>query len=125
MPERRRLPNTRNSITARLLMRHSGGELKIYVTVGLYDDGKPGEIFLKADKLGSTVSGLLDALAISMSIGLQNGAPMDHFTSKLINMRFEPEGMVTLNDKSDFASSIVDAVGKWLDKKFPKPDHQT
>jgi ribonucleoside-diphosphate reductase alpha chain len=120
MSERRRLPDTRDSITRKIAIRHAAGETKIYITVGLYEDGKPGEVFLKADRMGTSISGLLDALAIALSIGLQSGVPLSHFTRKLANMRFEPEGQ-TGDPDLRYATSLVDVVARWLEKRFPEP----
>jgi ribonucleoside-diphosphate reductase alpha chain len=125
MTERRRLPDERKSITRKLRINHSTeagtpATLDIYLHVGLYDDGTPGELFLKADKMGSTVSGLLDALAMSVSIGLQGGVSLGLYTSKMRGMKFEPAGMTGDADLG-IAHSIVDAVARWLEKKFPPP----
>lgn len=120
--ERRRLSDTRNSLTKKISIKHAtdGGtveEVDVYITVGLYDDGKPGEIFVKVGKMGSTVSGLVDAFSICMSIGLQSGVPLEWFVTKLRGMRFEPEG-ATNDPNIRRASSLVDAVMRWLDLKF-------
>jgi ribonucleoside-diphosphate reductase alpha chain len=118
--ERKRLPDTRRSITRKLTITYPSPDgsmlvLKMYVTVGFYDDGAPGEIFIRADHMGSTVSGLLDALAVSMSIGLQSGVPINWYIDKLKNMRFEPEGPTNDPDIKR-STSIVDAVARWLEK---------
>lgn len=129
---RRRLPDTRKSVTRKLTIRYSNSDgddgapvmddLDIYVIVGLYPEGNPGEVFLKAGRMGSTVSGLLDALAISLSIGLQSGVPLHRYTSKLKSMRFEPSGTTGDPDMRRVAS-IVDAVSRWLDSRFnPQPE---
>jgi len=126
-PQRRKLPDTREGVTKKILLQYpeeveSGdpkiAELRIYVTTSTYPDtGKLGEVFLKADRQGTTISGLLDALSISLSIGLQHGVPLEQYTSKFRNMRFAPKGATpTLACKR--ASSIVDALAFWLDSKY-------
>jgi ribonucleoside-diphosphate reductase alpha chain len=124
MTERKRLPDTRQSVTRKLTIRHAEGELDIYVIVGLYEDGTPGELFCKAGKMGGTVSGLLDALSISISLGLQHGVPLQSYTSKLRGMRFEPSG-ATPDPDIRIAGSIVDLVARWLDTKFPGAGEKT
>lgn len=110
---RRRLPSTRHSLTHKFeIAGHEG-----YVTVGLYDDGAPGEIFVRMAKEGSTLSGLLDDAATSMSLALQYGVPLHVLTSKKIGSRFEPSGF-TGNPDIPFALSIVDYIGRWLDLTF-------
>lgn len=127
MTERVRLPDTRESITRKITITHSRNgdgsteELDIYVIVGLYPDGRPGEVFIRAGKIGGTISGLLDALAVCLSIGLQSGVPLDYFTVKLRGMRFEPSGAVNLPDARR-TSSIVDAIMRWLESRFLSPD---
>lgn len=96
------------------------GTEKGYITVGLYPDGSPGEIFLRMDKEGSTLSGFADSLAIAISIALQHGVPLDAFTSKLKYMQFEPDGVTSRADIRPVAQSIVDYVAHWLDAKFLK-----
>lgn len=120
--ERRRLPDTRASVTKKISINHLNEDqvvntLDVYVTVGLYDDGSPGEIFVRAGKMGSTVSGLLDSVCICMSIGLQSGVPIDWFVTKLKGMRFEPEG-TTSDPKIRRAGSMIDAIMRWLEMRF-------
>jgi ribonucleoside-diphosphate reductase alpha chain len=104
-PTRRRLPRRRNSRTTQFKI----GEVSGYFTVGHYDDGQPGELFLKVAKQGSTLSGVLDALAISVSLGLQNGVPLVEFVRKFTHLRFEPAGL-TNDEELRFATSILDHV---------------
>jgi len=119
---RKHLPDTRPSITRKITIVHTHDEklfeTEIYATVGLYEDGKPAEIFLKAGKMGETLSGLMDALSIALSIGLQHGIPLEEYTSKFTNMRFHPAGK-TGDPEMRSVSSVIDAVARWLDKKFP------
>jgi len=96
-------------------------DVKIYIQVGLYPDtGKPGEIFLKADKMGSTISGLLDALSMSISVALQAGVPLEWFVEKMKNLQFEPAGTTNIPGIRK-ATSIVDGLARWLEIKFLPP----
>ncbi len=116
---RRRLPDERRSITHKFeIGPHQG-----YLTVGLYDDGTPGEIFLTMSKEGSVLSGLVDAFATSISIGLQYGVPLKVFVAKFAHMRFEPAGD-TKNPNIPVATSIVDYVFRWLALKFLTPEER-
>jgi hypothetical protein len=177
MTERKRMPDTRDSITQKLHIRYASedgqmewlverlrdklrriGELamsgqgrdelrtisslanepetppaglqdvKIYIQVGLYPNtGKPGEIFLKADKMGSTISGLLDALSMSISVALQAGVPLEWFVEKMKNLQFEPAGTTNIPGIRK-ATSIVDGLARWLEIKFlpsQPPDKNT
>ncbi len=113
VPRRRKLPDERMSITHKLAV--AGHEA--YVHVGLYDDGRPGEIFIKMSKEGSTLSGVMDTLALSLSMNLQYGVPLEVLCEKLINTRFEPMGM-TSNREIPMVKSIMDYLGRWLALKF-------
>lgn len=94
-------------------------DIKVYIQVGLYPDTSlPGEIFLKSDRMGSTISGLLDALSMSISVALQSGVPLRWFVEKMKNMQFLPAGPTT-DPKIKFATSIVDGLAKWLEYRFP------
>jgi len=177
MTERKRIPDTRDSITQKLHIRYASedgqmewlverlrdklrriGELaingqdrdelmaisglvnepetpptslqdvKIYIQVGLYPDtGKPGEIFLKTVKMGSTISGLLDALSMSISVALQAGVPLEWFVEKMKNLQFEPAGTTNIPGIRK-ATSIVDGLARWLEIKFlssPPPSKDT
>lgn len=112
-PMRKRLPNERKAITHKFEV----GGMEGYVTVGMYDDGKPGEIFITIAKEGSTISGLMDAFATAVSIGLQYGVPLETFIEKFSHMRFDPAGM-TQNPQIPFAKSIVDYIFRYLASKF-------
>lgn len=116
---RRRLSDERRSITHKFnIGSHEG-----YITVGLYDDGTPGEIFITMAKEGSVISGLMDSFATSVSIGLQYGVPLDVLVNKFVHMRFEPSGY-TGNPKIRIAKSIIDYVFRWLAMKFLSPESQ-
>ena len=160
MTERKRMPDTRDSITQKLHIRYANEEgqmewlverlrdklrrisdlaphekiteiinepelppaslqdVKIYIQAGLYPDtGKPGEIFLKADKMGSTISGLLDALSMSISVALQAGVPLEWFVEKMKNLQFSPAGSTNIPGIRK-ATSIVDGLARWLEIKF-------
>jgi ribonucleoside-diphosphate reductase alpha chain len=111
--QRQRLPDERSSVTHKFSVGGSEG----YITVGMYDDGRPGEIFIKMSKEGSTLSGVMDGLALTLSIGLQYGVPLKILVEKLINTRFEPSGF-TENPGIRFATSLLDYVGRWLGGRF-------
>ena len=116
-PFRRKLPDERRSITHKFdVAGHEG-----YVTVGLFEDGKPGEIFLRMSKEGSTISGLMDAFATAISLTLQYGVPLEALVNKFTHMRFEPAGF-TKNPEIPIAKSIVDYVFRWLGSKFLSAD---
>jgi len=85
--------------------------------VGMYEDGRPGEVFIKMSKEGSTLSGFMDGLALSLSIGLQYGVPLKATVDKLTNTRFEPSGF-TQNPEIRYASSVLDYIARWLGGKF-------
>jgi ribonucleoside-diphosphate reductase alpha chain len=112
-PSRRKLPAERRAITHKFdVAGHEG-----YLTVGMYDDGTAGEIFLVMAKEGSTVSGLMDAFATAISLALQYGVPLQALVDKFSHMRFEPSGF-TKNPDIPVAKSIMDYIFRWLGKKF-------
>src|SRR5207245_855728 len=108
-PVRQKLPKTRSAKTFSFRVADCHG----YVTVGEYDDGRPGEMFLQVAKQGSTLAGIMDAFAISVSHGLQYGVPLKAFVEMFTNMRFEPAGM-TDDPQIRFASSLVDYIFRRL-----------
>ncbi|MGI8971755.1 MAG: vitamin B12-dependent ribonucleotide reductase [Dehalococcoidia bacterium] len=113
MPKRKRLPDERLSLTHKFTV----GDQEGYVTVGLYDDGQPGEVFIKVSKQGSTVSGLMDTIAQLTSIAIQYGVPLESLSSKLKGARFEPAGM-TRNPELPTATSLVDYIFRYLEYKY-------
>jgi ribonucleoside-diphosphate reductase alpha chain len=118
-PARRKLPDERHAITHKYsIAGHEG-----YVTVGMYEDGKPGEIFLVMAKEGSTISGLMDAFATSISMALQYGVPLEALVEKFSHVRFEPSGF-TKNPEIPYAKSITDYIFRWLASKFLSAEHQ-
>jgi len=113
-PLRRKLPDVRQSITHKFSIAGHDG----YLTVGLYEDGRPGEVFLKMAKEGSTISGLMDTIGLMTSFSLQYGVPLKFLVDKFSHTRFEPSGF-TQNPEIPFAKSIVDYVFRWLGQGFP------
>jgi ribonucleoside-diphosphate reductase alpha chain len=112
-PRRRRLPDERPAITHKFsIAGHEG-----YITVGMYEDGTPGEIFLVMAKEGSTISGLMDAFATLTSLALQYGVPLKALIDKFSHMRFEPAGF-TNNKEIPIAKSVMDYLFRWLASKF-------
>jgi ribonucleoside-diphosphate reductase alpha chain len=113
VPRRERLPDTRKSITHKFsIAGHEG-----YITVGLYDDGRPGELFITMAKEGSTIGGLMDAFGTAVSMSLQYGVPLEVYVSKFSHTRFEPMGH-TKNPDIRIAKSIVDYIFRWLGIEF-------
>ena len=112
-PFRRRLPETRQSITHKF----SVGGHEGYLTVGLYEDGQPGEMFVTMAKEGSTVGGLMDVIGTCTSMSLQYGVPLITLVDKFRHARFEPAGM-TANKNIPFAKSIIDYIFCWLGCQF-------
>ena len=118
-PMRRKLPDERQAITHKFdISGHEG-----YITVGLFEDGMPGEIFLVMAKEGSTISGFADAFAQAISYALQYGVPLQALVDKFSHVRFEPSGM-TKNPDVRFAKSIVDYIFRWMASKFLSPEAQ-
>ncbi len=118
-PARRRLPDERRAITHKFdIVGHEG-----YITVGLFEDGAPGEIFLVMAKEGSTISGFADAFAQAVSYALQYGVPLQVLVDKFSHVRFEPSG-VTRNPDVRVAKSIVDYIFRWMATKFLSPEAQ-
>ncbi len=116
-PRRRRMPDERKALTHKFQI----GPHKGFITVGLYDDGTPGEIFVTMSKEGSVLSGLLDVFSTSVSIGLQYGVPLKILVNKFAHVRFEPSGFTT-NANIRVAKSIVDYIFRWLGLKFLSPE---
>ncbi len=112
-PVRRKLPDERRSITHKFSIGGHEG----YITVGMYDDGAPGEIFITMAKEGSTISGLMDAFATAVSFNLQYGVPLKFLVDKFAHVRFEPSGW-TGNQQIPYAKSIMDYIFRWLGAKF-------
>src|ERR1700732_5096839 len=116
--QREKMPVERASVTHKF----SVGGHEGYITAGMYDDGRPGEIFIKMSKEGSTLSGIMDGLALTVSLGLQYGVPLKVFVDKLLNTRFEPSG-ITANPNIRFVSSVLDYIARWLGGRFISSDY--
>jgi ribonucleoside-diphosphate reductase alpha chain len=112
-PRRERLPDTRQSVTHKFSVNGHEG----YITVGLYPDGRPGELFLTMAKEGSTIGGLMDAFGTSVSMSLQYGVPLEDYVRKFSHMRFEPQGY-TKNPDIKIAKSLIDYIFRWLGITF-------
>lgn len=112
-PVRRRLPKERTSITRKVSL---GGH-KLFLTVGLYEDGKPGELFITMSQQGSFAAGMADSFAKMVSIGLQYGVPVETIISQMKHMRYQPMGFTGDNDITN-VSSISDFIAQWFEKKF-------
>jgi ribonucleoside-diphosphate reductase alpha chain len=119
-PARRKLPDERVSITHKFSIGGHEG----YITVGMYEDGSPGEIFITMAKEGSTISGLMDSLAVAVSLTLQYGVPLRFLVDKFAHVRFEPSGW-TGNREIPYAKSIVDYIFRWIGIKFLGPEYST
>src|SRR5579859_4779158 len=116
--QREKMPYERASVTHKFSVSGHEG----YITVGMYEDGRPGEIFIKMSKEGSTLSGVMDGLALTISLGLQYGVPLKVFVDKLVNTRFEPSG-ITSNPNVRFVSSVLDYIARWLGGRFISADY--
>jgi len=115
---REKMPYERASVTHKFSVSGHEG----YITVGMYEDGRPGEVFIKMAKEGSTLSGVMDGLALTISLGLQYGVPLKVFVDKLLNTRFEPSG-ITANPNIRFVSSVLDYIARWLGGRFVSTDY--
>lgn len=114
---RRRLPDERRAITHHFSIAGQEG----YLTVGVYDDGSPGEIFVRMAKEGSTISGLMDSFATVVSLALQHGVPLDLLCAKFSHTRFEPSGW-SGDPKIGYATSLMDYLSRWMELKFLKSE---
>lgn len=123
--ERRRLPPERSGGTFHLQMTTPAGPFDLYVMVGCYDDGKPGEVFVRAAKMGTLISGFLDAWAIGVSMLLQRGESIEKICEKYRRQSFEPAGHVACGELKFGATSLVDAVVGVLENAYvPKKEVQ-
>ena len=116
-PVRRRLPDERKAI----VHHFNVGGYEGYLTIGFYEDGKPGEIFITTAKEGSTVSGLMDCFATAVSLALQYGVPLKVLCDKFSHTRFEPSGW-SGNPEIGYAKSFMDYIFRWLNNRFLPPD---
>jgi ribonucleoside-diphosphate reductase alpha chain len=115
---REKMPYERASVTHKFSVSGHEG----YITVGMYEDSRPGEVFIKMAKEGSTLSGVMDGLALTISLGLQYGVPLKVFVDKLLNTRFEPSG-ITANPNIRFVSSVLDYIARWMGGRFISADY--
>jgi len=119
-PIRTKLSVSRQSITHRFEIQDAkSGVHEIYLTVGLFEDGSPGELFVKTGKWGSTLNGLLDVIGIQTSYLLQYGIPLERISHKLIGMQFEPAGS-TDNPDIPTCQSVIDYIFRWMQSHFPQ-----
>jgi ribonucleoside-diphosphate reductase alpha chain len=112
-PLRRRLPDERKAV----VHHFSVGGHEGYLIVGLYQNGQPGEIFIRMAKAGSTIAGLMDSFGIAVSMALQFGVPLRTLTDKFSHTRFEPSGWTTVKEIG-YAKSVMDYIARWLSLKF-------
>jgi ribonucleoside-diphosphate reductase alpha chain len=118
-PHRRRLPDERQALTHKFSIGGHEG----YITVGMYEDGNPGEIFVVMSKEGSVVSGMMDGFATAISLALQYGVPLRVLANKFCHTRFEPSGF-TNNPEVPIAKSILDYMFRWLASRFLSDEDQ-
>jgi ribonucleoside-diphosphate reductase alpha chain len=118
--DRRRLPQERRAV----VHHFSVGGQEGYLTVGLYEEGQPGEMFLRMSKEGSTVSGLMDAFATAISLCLQYGVPLKILCDKFSHTRFEPSGW-SGNPHIGYAKSLTDYIFRWLELRFLKKEQKS
>ncbi len=119
IPRRRRLSDERKA----LIHKFHIGSTEGYLTVGLYEDGQPGEIFITMSKEGTAISGLVDSFATAISISLQYGVPLKVLVNKFAHAKYEPSG-TTQNPNIPQAKSIVDYIFRWLALKFLTPEER-
>ena len=117
-PVRRKLPDERQAITHKFAIAGHEG----YITVGMFEDGTPSEVFITMSKEGSTISGLMDCFATAISFNLQYGVPLKFLADKFSHVRFEPSGW-TGNQQIPYAKSIMDYMFRWLGSKFLGPEY--
>lgn len=119
VPRRRRLQEERKAITHKFQV----GTCEGYVTVGLYEDGQPGEIFIRLAKERGALAGMVDSLATAISIGLQYGVPLKVLVNKFAHAKYEPSG-ATQNPNIPHADSVVDYIFRWLAMRFLTPEER-
>lgn len=120
MSQRERLPDERAALTHKFVIKAKQGDVKGYLTMGYYADGRLGEIFVKMDQQGSQVSGFVDSWAVSVSLLLQMGMPLAEIVRKFRGAQFEPTGM-TDNPNIRIARSPVDYIARYLEGKYVDP----
>ena len=119
---RERMPETRRSVTHKAVIHAESGKVKFFLTVGLYADGRPGEIFVGCDESGSTLDGFADAWAMAVSLCLQAGVSLETLVDKFGFLQFEPRGM-TECEAVRSARSMVDYAVRWMASEFGAHSH--
>lgn len=112
---RMRLSETRKSVTHKAVIHSEKGAVKFFVTLGFFDDGQPGEVFITCDQAGCTLDGFSDCWAIAISFCLQYGVALEKLVKKFAFQEFEPKGL-TDNPKIPFAKSVPDYVVRWIEQ---------
>jgi ribonucleoside-diphosphate reductase alpha chain len=115
-----RLPETRRSVTHKAVIHSAEGRIKFFITVGLYADGRPGEVFITCDETGSTLDGFADCWAIAISMLLQTGTTLDQLVEKFAYQGFEPSGRTDCPEVRR-ARSVVDYTVRWMEARFKTP----
>ena len=113
--ERRRLPDTRRSVTHKVVIEGDQGKVSVFLTAGFYEDGRLGEVFVRIGKAGSTMTGLADTVAILLSFALQYGVPLEPLARRLKDASFAPMG-ATSNPAIPTCTSITDYLFRWLEQ---------
>lgn len=116
--KRRPMPETRDSRTHKVEVTTKDGVVDVYVIVGFYEDGKPGEIFVRCSTMGSTVSGFVDSWSIAVSLLLQHGVPLEKVVEKFAHSKFEPLGQAKSGEVKFQASSLIDAIVRFLGNRY-------
>lgn len=120
-PAREHMPPERQSVTKTFRLQHTQGgfteTIRFYITVGLHPDGRPGEVFIKADRQGSFASGILDSLGIMISLALQHGVPLATVIEKMKGSRFPPASFTGDSDVPN-CTSVLDLLARWLELRF-------
>jgi len=115
-----RMPETRRSVTHRGTIHSEKGRIKFFITVGIYDDGRPGEVFITCDESGSTLDGFADCWAVAISMLLQTGTTLAQLVEKFAYQGFEPSGLTDCPEVRH-ARSIVDYTVRWMEATFKTP----
>jgi len=118
---REKLPDTRQSITHKIVIKAGPRRVKLFLTIGLYPDGRPGEMFIHADQEEPELRGTLRCMALAFSMALQTGTDIHQIAAKLSFMRFAPEGF-TENPAIPHVVSIADYIGRFLTITFPRKE---
>lgn len=117
------MPDERKGLTYKMEVMSAEQPFEGYLRTGIYSDGKLGEVFICAEKMGSFVSGILDAVAVSVSAGLQHGVPLSWYINKFKHTRFEPAGF-TKHPQIGQATSVLDYIVRWLELKYTNSEEK-